>query len=74
MEDVSSKKKILIVEDDVNLGFMLERYLNCEYYSTHREKSAGGGIKEASKNIYSLFLVDIGLPDASGFQVVEFIL
>jgi len=67
------KSKILIIEDDVNLGYLIEHILNQEGYTAMRVKTGRQGIIEAAKNIHALYIIDIGLPDISGFKVVEHI-
>lgn len=68
-----NKLKILLIEDDVPLGYLIQQILEKEGYSISRAKTASEGIKEGSKNIYNLIIVDIGLPDFSGFKVIEFL-
>lgn len=67
----TKKAKILIVEDDVNLGYLLERILIEKGYLVARAKTGENALVESKKNIYSMFLIDIGLPDISGLAVVE---
>jgi len=67
----TNKTRILIVEDDVNLGFLLEKFIVNSNYSVSRVKTGQEALLESSRNIYSLFLIDIGLPDISGFDVIE---
>lgn len=67
----NSKPKILLIEDDVNLGFLIEKFIINSGYPLTRVKSGLEGLSESSKNRYSLFLIDIGLPDISGFDVIE---
>ena len=61
--------KILIVEDEINLGSTLEEYLRglghfCAWAKTGREAQ-----ELFKKNTPNLILMDIGLPDISGLNL-----
>lgn len=63
--------KILIIEDEHELQSAITGYLKSEGYICEQAIS----FKEASEKIdiyvYDCVLVDIGLPDGSGLQLVE---
>ncbi len=62
-------KKILLVEDSIaivkGLTYLLEKEYIVEF--VHTKKDA----LEKLKNIYDLVILDIGLPDGSGFDIVS---
>jgi len=67
------KQRILITEDDVNLGYLAEQIITAEGFQTTRVKNGKSALIEIDKNIYSLYIIDIGLPDISGLELVDYI-
>lgn len=65
------KKKILIVEDD---DFLLKMYVtkfDLEGYEVFSAGTGAEGLKQAKKDNPSLILLDLNLPEMSGFEVLE---
>ncbi len=63
---------ILIVEDDKTISMGLDYFLRQEGYNVLLADSFGETKKLINKNI-DLVLLDLGLPDASGFDVFKYI-
>lgn len=63
--------RILIVEDDIEIGDLLEKYLKNNGYETDRAVNGLEGINKIEKEEYSLILLDIMLPFKSGDQVLR---
>jgi DNA-binding response OmpR family regulator len=64
-------KKILLLEDDVNLSETLEEHLNEEGFSVdcvYDGSSAEDAIYEKS---YDLFLLDVNVPSPNGFELLK---
>ncbi len=61
--------KILIVEDEKNLGVTLSEYLNEQGYITTLCESVGCAIDQLNKTSFDVALLDIGLPDGSGLEL-----
>ena len=67
----SSPQKILVVDDDVEVGLLLERYLSGQGFLVDiahdgaqlRDRLAAGGI--------DLMLLDLGLPDEDGLSLLR---
>ncbi|MGB3466660.1 MAG: response regulator transcription factor [Cyclobacteriaceae bacterium] len=67
---INSRSKILLVEDDSSLGFMIKDALEDLYEVTWA--TDGNKAWEAfSKNEYDLCLLDVMLPYKSGFEIAE---
>ena len=69
------KPRILIVDDEVDMGWALESILVLEGYKTHTATSGKEGLKliqQLQSNIRLLFL-DAKLPDIDGLIFAEFI-
>ncbi len=63
--------KILIVEDDNEIGDLLDKYLTSNDYETDRAVNGLEAINKIEKEDYSLVLLDIMLPFKSGDQVLQ---
>lgn len=63
--------RILIVEDDNEIGDLLDKYLTSNGYSTDRAVNGLEAINKIEKEDYSLVLLDIMLPFKSGDQVLQ---
>lgn len=61
---------ILLIDDDPELGEMLSAYLDSEGYTLSTEYSAADGLERFHKDSYDLVILDIMLPDTSGFNVL----
>ena len=63
-------KKILVVEDDQTLGAVLKERLLADYVvdwvSTQKE-----ALENIRSNSYDLLILDVGLPDGSGFEIAK---
>ena len=61
--------RILIVEDEKNIADALMRALNEQHYSVDIASNGKDGIYLAEVNDYDLIILDIMLPDISGWDV-----
>lgn len=61
--------RILVVEDETNVGTTLVERLEREGYSVDWAKSAKEALAFFDKKPIHLALLDVGLPDSSGFEV-----
>ena len=66
---MSEKKKLLIIDDDARLRESLAEVLELEGFECHQAATAGEGITLARKVMPRVVLMDIQLPDSSGFQI-----
>lgn len=64
-------KKILVIEDDINIAELEKDYLNLNGYEVKIIQDGELGLKEALLGIYSLIIVDIMLPKKNGFEIVK---
>ncbi len=62
---------VLIVEDDIPLGFLLKRALEKKEYCPTVVGTASAALHEILNTSYELVLLDIRLPDADGLELVE---
>jgi len=66
---MSEKKKLLIIDDDARLRESLAEVLELEGFECHQAATAAEGIALARKVMPRVVLMDIQLPDSSGFQI-----
>ncbi len=59
--------KILLLEDDANLGFILQEHLELEKYSVRLCTNGDDGLKAFRSCAYDLCLVDVMMPKKDGF-------
>lgn len=64
---------ILLVEDDEAIGLGIEYSLKGEGFSVIRKKSVKDGIKAYDEDKIDLALLDVGLPDGTGYEVCSHI-
>lgn len=66
-------KKILIIEDDFDLLWMLKKLLTVEGYPILTAVTGAQGIEIFSRNIFdiSIVVIDLSLPDQDGEVVVS---
>lgn len=65
------KTRILLVEDDVNLGFLLVDYLESQDFDVKIYNDGISGLKGFQLNHYDLCIIDIMLPKMDGFTLIE---
>lgn len=63
--------KILIVEDNPELAIELKEYLSGNGYICKISKNCEEALEEINSNDYDVMLLDLGLPDGSGFDVLK---
>jgi two-component system OmpR family response regulator len=63
--------KILIVEDNPELAIELKEYLSGNGYICKISKNCEEALEEVNSNDYDVMLLDLGLPDGSGFDVLN---
>ncbi|MFN3917223.1 MAG: response regulator transcription factor [Flavobacteriales bacterium] len=63
--------KILLVEDDMNLGFVIQDNLKNEGYRVTLCRDGKDGLKHFNETTYDLCLLDVMLPKKDGFELAE---
>jgi len=63
--------RILIIDDDTDLCALVARYLITEGFAVDRAADARQGIELALSGSYALVMLDVMMPDLSGFDVLR---
>lgn len=63
------KVKILLCEDDENLGMLLREYLQTKGYESDLQPDGEAGYKAFTKNKYDLCVFDVMMPQKDGFAL-----
>ncbi len=66
-------KRLLLVEDDRSLGATLHERLLREKYEVAWVETKQRALKKLSEGLWDLVILDIGLPDGSGFELARHI-
>jgi DNA-binding response OmpR family regulator len=65
--------KILLIEDDETLGFLLKEFLHARGFEVDWAKNGADGLRFFNENHYDLCLLDVMMPALDGFTVAELI-
>lgn len=65
------KGTILLVEDDMNLGFVIQDSLKMNGYKVHLCSDGKMGLKQFNEGEYDLCILDVMLPHKDGFTLAE---
>ncbi|PLX06115.1 MAG: DNA-binding response regulator [Marinilabiliales bacterium] len=66
-----NKEKLLLVEDDVNFGFVLKSYLEMNDFEVELVSDGKDAVPTFSKNQYDLCVLDVMLPNVDGFTIAR---
>ena len=70
---MSNIPKVLIVDDDHKMCESLKELLSSHSYEFQTSYSAKDAIGNLGKDIFDLVLLDIFMPDESGYKVMDYI-
>ena len=63
--------KLLVVEDDPNLGTILQDYLQIKGYAPELYRDGQEGLLAFQRNTYDLCLLDVMMPKLDGFELAR---
>jgi DNA-binding response OmpR family regulator len=63
--------RILVVEDDESVGFLLQAFLETAGYRTHYTKNGKTAYHALNQSKYDLCLLDVMMPALDGFELVQ---
>lgn len=68
---MSNKKKILLVEDDLNLGNLLQDSLEIKNYEVTLKRNGEDGLTEFKAGKYDMCIFDVMMPKKDGFTLAK---
>ncbi len=68
---MENKLRILLCEDDENLGMLLREYLQAKGYETELCLDGETGFREFMKGHYDMCVLDVMMPKKDGFALAE---
>jgi DNA-binding response OmpR family regulator len=71
MSDLMMRRRVLVVEDDVDIAEMLLTFLTAQGYEVHHVMTGAEAITAARAKFPNLLLLDVMLPDMDGFDVAR---
>ncbi len=71
MPEPTTKGRILVIDDEVDIRESLEILLEMEGYSVELAPNATEGLRKLDKNSYDVVLLDLMMPDKSGIEVLQ---
>lgn len=66
-----TKKKILLVEDDINFGIILRDYLRLNDFDVVLARNGMEGFEKFKKDYYDLIILDVMMPYKDGFTLAK---
>ena len=63
--------KLLVIDDDTHLRESLAEVLELDGFECHQAGNAKEGIEAAKRIVPKVVIMDIQLPDSSGFQICQ---
>ena len=71
--DNTHKPKILLCEDDTNLGMVLKNYLELNDYEVVLERDGRLGLAAFQREKFDICLLDVMMPGMNGYEVTRHI-
>lgn len=68
---MKKKTRVLLCEDDPNLGTLLSEYLNAKGFETDLAIDGQEGSKLTKRNTYDFFILDVMMPVKDGFTLAR---
>ena len=69
--DMKEAPKILLVEDDLNMGYLLTEFLEAEGFNVKLCKDGKSGITSFRRSMFDLCILDVMMPQMDGFSVAK---
>jgi DNA-binding NtrC family response regulator len=74
LNDLHSVKKVLIIDDEIDLCILLKNYLTRRHFAVETSHRLNDGIKQAIDFDPDIIFLDNNLPDSQGWTKAEWLL
>lgn len=68
---MKNSKKILLVEDDESLGYLLSEYLKMKNFDVVWKKNGVVALETISRDYFDLIILDVMMPEMDGFTLAN---
>lgn len=68
---MDKKYRLILVEDDPSLGYLLSEYLGMKSFDVTWAKDAQSALAKMESNVFDLAILDVMLPDMDGFELSQ---
>ncbi len=68
---MSDRKKILVVEDDQNMGFLLKEFLTSNGFDVTHTLDGNSGLAAFKKEEFDICILDVMMPGLDGYSLAE---
>ena len=68
---MSENRRILLVEDDPSLGYLLNEYLGMKDFDVVWVKDGVAALKELENRLFDLAVLDVMMPEMDGFSLAK---
>lgn len=68
---MDKKYKLILVEDDNSLGYLLSEYLGMKGFVVTWAKDSSEAVLKTKTNVFDLAILDVMLPDMDGFELSQ---
>jgi two-component system, OmpR family, response regulator CssR len=68
---MNNSRKILLVEDDESLGYLLSEYLKMKSFDIRWEKNGISALDTLKKDYFDLIILDVMMPEMDGFTLAN---
>lgn len=68
---LNKRNRILLVEDDDSLGYLLSEYLKIKDFDVHWAQTGNKALDFVEAHAYDLVILDVMLPDIDGFSLAK---
>ncbi|MEO8325764.1 MAG: response regulator [Nitrospirota bacterium] len=71
MSPLSTKPRVLLVDDDADILLALTDYLRQEGFEVESVETGAAALQKSTTSSYDVVLLDVGLPDRDGIEVLD---
>jgi len=68
---MTENRKILLVEDDESLGYLLSEYLKMKDFDIQWAKNGKSALEIAERDFFDLMILDVMMPEMDGFTLAK---